>query len=405
MDSLIQAYGIDFEAFRWALKEHNGLVAGSFALAGFLKQEGLEPGFEPNDMDIFLHGAPIIMYNDDGSLTEPVRARIPELESFAAFLKQYEFSPTTSHATTEAEYYRALKSIYRVVSFRNAGGKIIQVIMVRPHNVVAHIANEFDLTCCACWWNPSVNTFVSRWSASTKRRKMFYTRQPRDERDAAKLAARAKKYEERGFTLDRMPCAVHTKADGREELSASKFDGLTAHDILTMEDVPVRDFLGKSRWNIVLKAGDQLYAFDREPLMKLMAKSQTKVNWDVGIVYQTPFNQSITTTAYWNLRFADYSIYELKPAYPITAGTKIVSMYTVYAYTIKEWVDGTEGKKMGPPAPPISPPSIAELRQMLRAIARLFKGHAAPDIIAQNPVLIPEGCREAFKEIVRELEG
>ena len=54
MEEFITSYGLPFHDFQELLKRINGLVTGSAALAMYLKQEGIDPGFVPNDIDIFI---------------------------------------------------------------------------------------------------------------------------------------------------------------------------------------------------------------------------------------------------------------------------------------------------------------------------------------------------------------
>ncbi len=408
MESLLTTYGIDFAAFSTMIKTENALVAGSFALAGYLKQEGLDPGFEPNDMDIFVIGRQERVYTNDGHPVEPPSYRIYSLERIADFLCEQGFTENTKFGRSgarTAKYYGAMNKIQRVVSFNNKSGKEIQVIAVKAQDLKQYMYREFDLSCCTSYWAPWDNTFASV-SPLTKQRRMYYMHEPRDEAEKAKMAARAKKYEERGFVLVRRPCFVHTKSDPRQNLGAVEFDGLTACDIFTMDDVSIREWLADSDWNIILKAGGQFYAFERKSLMDLMHKHQTPIDGRIGVLYDTPLSQSITTTAYCALRNADHSIYELKPAYTLRRGTKIKSLYTLIAYTCDEWIAGAEGKKLAPPpyqAPP--GPSEAEVDHMLRNIAELFIGVEAEVIIAQNPGLVPAAYVDRFSVIIREVNA
>ena len=140
--------------------------------------------------------------------------------------------------------------------------------------------------------------------------------------------------------------------------------------------------------------------------MDLMAKNQTPVDGVVGVLYDTPLHQSINTLAYWSLKDADHSIYELTPAYATKVNDKTKSLHTLTAYTVKEWVDEAKGKKIEPAkrAPPVTA-TPADIREMLRNLANLFIGLTAEEVIATNPGLIPPGCTEAFKEIMAEVNA
>jgi hypothetical protein len=244
------------------------------------------------------------------------------------------------------------------------------------------------------------------YANQTKEKKMFLMHEPRTDAERIKMEGRIKKYEARGFTFIRPICPRRTRADKRECLADAKFDDLKACDIFTMDDIPIRDWLAASDWNIVLKAGEQFYAFDRKPLMELMAKHQTPIDGRIGVLYDTPLNQSITTTAYWGLRYSDYSIYELKPAYTVTAGQKVKSIYTLTGFTTKAWGCGS-GEPWSPPPhqPQVVIPDAEGVRQLLRNIAELFIGVPTEEVIAGHANLIPAGNLDLFRVIMREVNA
>ncbi len=342
-------YDIDGAALTAHVASLNGLIAGSFALAGYLKQEGIDPGFEPNDIDIFLPGKLELLRNDDGTIIKPLKFRIRSLNRMAVFLNSYGYTENNKFdkfKTAPIDYYNAITKVRHVVSFNNKNGREIQIIVIKSDDILEHIKKDFDLSCCISYWHPDMGAFVTM-SPLTKEKKMYPPAIPPDYAvENAKLEQRIKKYQGRGFILVKGLCPRYTKTDVRETLADTKFDGLTAHDILTMEDVSIRDFLAVSDWNIILKTGEQFYAFERDMLMKLMAKSQTWVDAVLDNIYDTPFHQSITTHAYCSLKFSDHTIYELTPAYSTRVKDKTKSLYTLTAYTVKEWVDGAVGEKM-----------------------------------------------------------
>jgi hypothetical protein len=54
MEELITSYELPFHDFQKLLKRIDCVVTGSAALAMYLKQEGIDSGFVPNDIDIFV---------------------------------------------------------------------------------------------------------------------------------------------------------------------------------------------------------------------------------------------------------------------------------------------------------------------------------------------------------------
>jgi hypothetical protein len=407
MDSMLTSYGIDAAAFTSRIQATRAVVAGSFALAGYLQQVGLEAGFEPADMDIFLPGRAVQALNDDGSPVEPAAWRIHALESWAAFLVTQGFTENNKFGKSVAEageYSKTIAKLQRVVSFDNEAGKEIQIIVVDTYDIVRHMITEFDLSCCVTWWMGDTAGFHA-YASQTREKKMFLMHESRTEAEKTKMEGRIKKYEARGFTFIRPICPKRTRADKREYLADAKFDDLKACDIFTMSDVPIRDWLAASDWNIVLKAGEQFYAFDRKPLMELMAKHQTPIDGRIGVLYDTPLSQSITTAAYWGLRYSDYSIYELKPAYTVTVGTKVKSIYTLTGFSMKAWISGGTGEPWSPPPyqPQVVIPNAEGVRQLLRSLAEMFIGVPTEEVVAKHSNLIPAGNLDLFRVIMQEV--
>lgn len=403
---MLTIYGINAPAFTEMAAYSGAIVAGSFALAGYLKQEGMDPGFEPNDMDIFLPGRQEPVCNDDGTLVDPPTFRIHSLERVTAFLHTQGYTENNkfSKSTASEAYYKTINKLQRVVSFNNKSGKEIQVIVVNTQDMIGHMISDFDLSCCVTWWSSDMTGFHT-YNTQTKEKKMSFMHEPRNAIAAVKMAARAKKYEARGFTLVKKRCPKHTRADKRQELDAAKFNGLAACDIFGTDNLPVRGWLAASDWNIILKVEEQFYAFDRKVLMDTMAECQTPVDGRIGVLYDTPMNQSITTTAYYSLRYADHSIYELTPSYSINVGQKVKSLYTLTAYTVKQWANKVDDKKISPPRPVVILPEAQEMRKMLRSIAEIFTGIETEEVMALYPDLIPVGCVGLFKTIMGEVSA
>jgi hypothetical protein len=313
MESLITSYGIDFHAFQEIINRESLRVSGSAALAGYLKQEGIEPGFEPPSIDIFIPG----QRSYDG-------------EDMTEFLLSYGFTRTENGD----------------VSNFNKDGKSIQVIVADDFNLKEYIIDAFDLSICVSWWNSITNTFETFDSERTKRKEMYLMpgtlRLP-----GIWQEERIQKYVDRGFTLVQTPQPTINTADLRSELDADIFNDIKAYDILTLEDYSIKDFLRASEYNIVLKAGDKYYAFDRNTLMKYMNK---KVYYSaIGELYETPFNQCIVADGINAMCYADYSIYELRSAYVVRMGNSVKSLFNLHCYSTNQWIRGEAGQIISPP--------------------------------------------------------
>jgi hypothetical protein len=352
MEALLSTYGIEFAPFKRMIELSSAVLAGGAALACYLKQESIEPGYEPNDLDIFLPGVQEPTRDDDERAIGAYRIR--PLEAVAAELTAMGFNENDKFRGSSAQagaYYSSIKKLQRVVSFNNAAGKEIQVIVVNTSNMRRYMKDNFDLSACISWWDSDTDTFKTADPYHTKQ-KMIYPMNPNltDARLKARVEARCGKYAARGFTVIKKPSPVLKVRDNRgDDLGHVKFN-----DLMTTEGVPVRGFLRESVWNIILIVDKQFYAFDRQVLMGLMDKQKSPVDGRIGYVYDTPTGQSITTYAYWNLQYADYSIYELTPDYAVTAADqKVKSLFSLTAFTVRQWACGLPGEKMSPPARPL----------------------------------------------------
>ena len=424
MDALISSYGINFQAFQLTLSQVRGLVAGSSALAAYLKQEGIEPGYEPNDIDIFVPGRMEYIRDERGHIVAGQYV-IKSLKTMKDFLAPYGFTESDKFGTIDApnnEYYASISRIQKVTSFTNASGKEIQVIVIDNCDLVTHIFKEFDISACISWYDTTSNTFKTFDPDATKRKEMYLWRVVEDEKLHEKNKARLEKYISRGFKLIEKPCPFVDGRDPRDQLTHKKFEDIEVMDIFTLDETPLVDYLQKTSWNIVLKAGEAYYGFERKALMDYMEKKSTNVG-RIGKVYETPFNQCTTLEAYQQLRYADYSIYELKSAYSVpTYGGRVKSLFHLGCYPINDWIKGEEGGlckvppqqkdyvsriiKRGEPLPPqlgarAHLPELAPDRSNLQEVLNV----SLDDILAAHTHLMVPGNLEAFHAAVREIHG
>lgn len=393
MESLITSYGINFLHFQRTIKSINSLVAGSSALAAYLEQEGIDPGFKPNDIDIFVSGKDFIGRN----ITN-------ELDSF---LRVYGFTENNKFDTLDIpteRYYSSLKKIQKVTSFTNKDGKEIQVIIVNVHNLIGFIFKDFDLSACISWWNAYNNTFITMDPDTTKRKEMYLMRVAATDELQAKNKVRAGKYIARGFKLIDKPYPFIDSRDPRDLLSDKKFDDIEVTDIFTLDELSIREHLQKSNLNIVIKSGGAYYAFNRKSLMDYMKKKTSNIS-TIGQVYETPFNQCITLEGYNQLTYADYTIYELTNAYsvPIYNGC-VKSLFHLSCYSVKDWIDEKMGKfvevsnQPGTKVPPQPGTRYHHLPELYAPRTGLEVG--INDILAVQPILIIPRNRELFDDTV-----
>ena len=159
---------------------------------------------------------------------------------------------------------------------------------------------------------------------------------------------RIQKYTDRGFRIIRKPCIVISYRDPRLDLDSEKFNDIIVHNIVTLEDIPIRDFLHSTEWNIILKSGEQYYGFDRDELVKCMVTKKTYVRCIDDEVYETPFKQCITTEAFKYLEYGDYTIYELESTITVTVNGTIKSLFHLVCYSVRQWINGSIGITLSP---------------------------------------------------------
>lgn len=406
MNALISSYGISFSEFQRTLRALNGTVAGSAALAAYLKQEGIDPGFEPNDLDIFI----------PGDAAWPRTNRSNSYNTMSTFLASYGYYRNDKFGVIDNNgYYGSINRIQKVTSFTNTDGKEIQVIVIDTRKIIDYINYNFDLSGCMTWYCTVTDCFKTRDPELTRRKQIYITHINPTEKERAKTAVRVEKYISRGFKIIPKPCPYMDRYDSRIELTDKQFDGIEAIDIFTLEEMPIRDFLAKSDWNIILKAGEQHYAFERKSLYDYMSKKNTNLDGNpVGYIYETPFNQCITEDALNQIRYSDFSIYELVPAYSITIGNgRVKSLFHLNCYSTKNWISEprviTYTKKMPAQLPAISKPKPAGAAGVLHtmmpnSIAELVNV-SIDDIIAAHSHLLQPNNLEAFHAALIEING
>jgi hypothetical protein len=280
-----------------------------------------------------------------------------------------------------------------------------------------HIESDFDLSACVSYWNSDKNTFQTFDAYHTKRKEIYMMKEPSaDPKIQAKDKMRCEKYAARGFKLIEKPCPFVDMKDTRDQLSHESFEGIDVMDIFTLDEMPIRDYLHRSNWNIVIKSGAAYYAFERKALMDYMNKKCSHIG-KIGKVYETPFNQCITLEGYHQLKYADYSIYELKSAYSVpTYGGRVKSLFHLGCYSVKDWIDGKEGGlvQMPPQHLAVATPVVKRIVRRGEPLppqtgARAYIGDmlevGIDDILAAHAHLMVPGNLEAFHAAFREIQG
>ena len=306
MQAFISSYGIDFPQFQDLMQTTNSLFAGSAALALYLKENDVDTSYVPNDMDIFLEDTHSI-FQENGHWNQK-----SNVARFTKFLLKHGYNIKCDQDSKE--YYSSIKKIKQIISFVHRD-HIIQLIVVMQKDLGNYIKTQFDLSICATWWNAHTNTFETASPETTLKKVMYVLSGEHGWVDGLRI--RIRKYKDRGFRLCDAPFII--SKDQRLELDDADccLKGVTAFDMWSLEDVNAVDFLKESSQHILIKAGAQFYAFDRQNLIPFM-KSRCSILPVIGEVYDTPHNQTIIKHAFVILPYLDYSIFELQSKYNIT---------------------------------------------------------------------------------------
>jgi len=345
MNTLIQSYGFDYEQFRYILYKTGGMIAGSSALAEYLKQNGINPGYEPNDIDIWVYDN---HYSHKCSRcnTDSCYSNINILSKFMINNGFILTETNKDYKIVEEgeEYDLSLSKIECVKTFTNRNGKTIQIILVHDFNIQSYIKYNFDLSICTTWWDVNDELFYTACPELTLKKQMFFnSKDTISKTDPTHLKERIDKYVSSGFTLIETPCPYQIKLDTRDniEKTEARLQNVMGFDIVNYEDVSVIDYLKQSSWHIAIKVNESYHLFHRKQLYDCMKQKRTRMTQFTQI-YDTPFNQSISSEALETLMFSDYSIYEL--IFRDNANTKKgikKAIYTVRCYSINDWITGS----------------------------------------------------------------
>lgn len=142
----------------------------------------------------------------------------------------------------------------------------------------------------------------------------------------------------------------------------SSFQGQTAFDIFQYEQVDAHEFLHRRPLNILVKAGDAWYAYERHILFEYMKARKAYLTMNCA-VYDTPNLQSITEEALESLLHFQHVIYELKHERYVDSIQK--SVCTLHCYSMDQWERGVIGNTYSPPATNDSSLNLHHIREQL----------------------------------------
>jgi hypothetical protein len=164
----------------------------------------------------------------------------------------------------------------------------------------------------------------------TLQKTMYYFPSTKTNREVERI----NKYRERGFLLLESPCRAQYQRDDKKGLE--KLATYSAHDVIQYEDVNCAEFLKQSAWHVLLRVGEQFYAYHRSNLHKYITE-HVILHPSVGFLYDTPTKQSIDQSTAQYLSFSDYSIVELVPEYTINYERDSKTVYCAKFFTVEQW--------------------------------------------------------------------
>jgi hypothetical protein len=332
MEAFISSFGLDATEFTKRLAAAHGLVAGSSVLAQFLRQAGLEPGFEPGDLDIWLYtpdstycrlracsnneltaqiyaNKEMYISRANERLQERAKAVIAALqagdiagayresshlmnnqqwgamqgyhdklenlycqEQFESFCK-FIADNTVSVKRMSENNYRYMKTtegfeIEHVDEFTTATGKKIQVITVRPSQVSCIVSPREYIR-----RNFDLSCCMASWDPKT--------------------GAIHHEYPE--FTLKRKMAQLNVPNNDKREARIAKYmargfklcastiepptfavdsqwHSVTCTDIITFNEPSIAEYLAEDENHVVIKSGENYYGFERKYLVEYLRK-------------------------------------------------------------------------------------------------------------------------------------
>lgn len=337
MNTFLQAYEIPFAKFQDIMMHPSYLMAGSAGLALYLEQNGIDAGYEPNDMDIWVKEGSETVMEHSRYVTRLNGSTLITLLEQNGYITNRVYS---AQPDEEASYMAMSKQIKKIMYFKNASGKEVQLIYIQDMDLIDYIRTYFDLSICVTWWNAAANIFDTLYPPMTLKHKMFTINI--EGIDQIHYEQRLGKYLLRGFSLCSGPPLYHHNIDERMKLDTSSFQGKTAFDVWAYDEVDCVEYLRESDWHILLKIGDQIQAYHRNDLVQYMKEHTTSVLY-LGDICDTPNNQSIMYDACQHFMYSDYSIFELVPSYSLSLiqsfrmTMPLKTIYELRCYSVKNF--------------------------------------------------------------------
>ena len=343
MEFFLQSYSIPAAPFKDLLKTTNSLLTGSAALALYLHQEGVDPAFIPNNLDILVQDTHCLFF-ENGHLNQK-----SSVARFSTFLLANGYNLTTKFESDPA-CYESFKHLQQVLSFLHPSGTEVQLIVLIVSDLQDYMKHNFDLSACCTWYNVRTDQFETTDEITIKKEMCV---QPDQQPYTDILYRRIEKYLSRGFTLV-LPASLVLQ-DKRLTLGqpGCPFIGLKAYDMMELEEVDIVPYLTASKKHLLIKSGEQYYAFHRTTLYDCMQLRRVIIPCSSGAfeAFETPFNQTIMHHVHRMITYEDFTLFELVFAYNVSFNNgRQKSIFTVNCYTVEGWKKNIVGAIFAPPS-------------------------------------------------------
>jgi hypothetical protein len=334
MERFLERYSLDVARFHALLHGSAGIVSGSAALALYLEQEGVVPGYEPGDLDIWF---PSGHWGSDLDTDWK--------QEWIAFLRTSNYQVVRDWTEQEA-YMEQMTLLQQVVTLQREDKKI-QLIVVDTDDLKEYIVKRFDLSICMTWWCPESGTFETFHPVLTRQKKMFIRRKGGiSQGNVVREMERIQKYRERGFEVVEEPPPFSYLPDTRAMADVAVWEGIRAFDVWSYEEVEATEHLLGSDWNILVGCGTSWWAFDRRALITYM--EGRRVADETGIYFDTPYRQTVVYEAWDILAYSDYSIYRLVDSAERVIRGDPKTVYSMEVYSTEGWRLGVIAERIDP---------------------------------------------------------
>jgi hypothetical protein len=117
------------------------------------------------------------------------------------------------------------------------------------------------------------------------------------------------------------------------------YSNISVYDLVSLEDIPLADFLVKSPSNMVIKSREQYYGFDRAVLIDYMEAKRVFINDWFGYILETPYRQYISDVDMRIVYEEHFRIFELYGETSVPFRDGMASIYNVRSFGVVQCLD------------------------------------------------------------------